>query len=699
MNPDLTYSSSRALELLRLATQDPHAQFRTGQEEAIREIIEGSKRLVVVQKTGWGKSFVYFIATKLLRESGMGPTLLISPLLSLMRNQISAAERMGLVAAKVDSTNSDNANAIEQRFINNEIDILMITEMRLAKSTFQAHVIGSAKKAPSLLVVDEVHCISDWGHDFRPLYRRIESFIRNSPASLRVLGTTATANDRVIEDVRFVFGNQVVIQRGELSRNNLILQTIQLDSHAERLAWIADILPTLAGTGIIYVLTISDSEQVTRWLQFKGVNVRAYHSRVNSEDRAKLEQELLSNGVKALVATSALGMGFDKPDLTFVIHYQMPGSVIAYYQQVGRAGRGVARARGVLLGGAGDNEILNYFRESAFPRRSTVDSLLSALSDSQNGLSISQLETRVNLRGKTIEHALEMLSLESPAPVIEQEGAWYRTTSPLREEFWDRVDQVTATRFAEHEQMQEYLRLKNGHLRFLVAALNGDLSSVMETDAVQLNTAVNAAITQEAVTFLKRTSIPIEPRKRLPGGGVPGLHPGSSLPREFQCEEGRALAYWGDAGWGSAVQRGKYKLNAFQDDLVTAAAALIREWQHEPRIEWVTSIPSLRHPTLVRDFAIKLAHNLGLEYRDAISVASSREPQKIQQNSYFQAVNAAAAFTVDPEKVLLGPCLLVDDIVDSRWTFAAAGKMLRVAGSGPVRPFALATVNGGGSDA
>jgi len=696
MNHSIVFSEPRALELLKIATQDPLARFRPGQLEAIREIVDGTNRIIVVQKTGWGKSFVYFIATKLLREAGLGPTLLISPLLSLMRNQVAAAERMGLFAIRMDSSNPEQEKEAQRLFIENAVDVLMVTEMRLSKLSFQQHVIGAARKGPSLLVVDEVHCISDWGHDFRPLYRRIELFVRNSPTSLRVLGTTATANDRVLLDVKSVFGDRVVVQRGDLSRNNLILQTIRLESRAERLAWMATTLSGLEGTGIVYVLTKADSETVAKWLEHQGIAARAYHSALSSEDRNEIEQELMANAVKVVVATSALGMGFDKPDLTFVIHYQMPGSVVTYYQQVGRAGRGVPQARGILLGGMGDQEILSHFRETAFPSQVTVGLLLDVLDRSEHGLSLSDLEAKVNLRRKTIEHALRLLSLENPAPIVERDDRWYRTTSPLSSKFWDRVERVTAIRVEEKNQMQEYLALSEGHLAFLVAALNGDPSTVAPINADMLPSKVDDGMLQAATSFLKRTLIPIKPRKRLPGGGVPGLHQGSTLPREWQTEEGRALAYWGDAGWGTRVKQGKYELGCFQDELVKASANLIREWG--TKLDWVSAVPSHRHPALVRDFAVKLATELGLEFKDAVYVENEREPQKSQENSYFQAANAAAAFAVDVKEVRSGPCLLVDDVVDSGWTFTAVGKMLRVAGSGPIYPFALAMVLGGGDD-
>jgi ATP-dependent DNA helicase RecQ len=356
----------RAKQLLRLGTGIPGAEFRDSQEKAIRHVVENRGRLLLVQKTGWGKSNVYFIAAKLLREGGSGPALLISPLLSLMRNQILQAERMGVRSERITSDNQENWEEIENKIRNNEVDILLVSPERLANEHFNRGILSLIASRISLLIVDEAHCISDWGHDFRPHYRMIDRLIRNLPENLRLLGTTATANNRVTADLEEILG-PITILRGDLNRPSLYLQTIRLPQQSERLAWLAAQLDTLPGSGIIYTLTKRDTRIVANWLKFKGHKVESYAS--NSENREELETSLLKNKIKALVATTALGMGFDKPDLGFVIHYQMPGSVIAYYQQVGRAGRALKAAYGVLLSGAEEDEITDYFINTAFPTR------------------------------------------------------------------------------------------------------------------------------------------------------------------------------------------------------------------------------------------------------------------------------------------------------------------------------------------
>jgi ATP-dependent DNA helicase RecQ len=391
----MIYNAQRALDCLRLGTGLPNARFREGQEEAIQHIVEGRGRLLVVQRTGWGKSFVYFIATKLLRETRNGSALLISPLLALMRNQIASAERMGVRAVTINSDNQDEWTNVEAALARNEVDILLISPERLVNERFRTQVLAGIAAQIALLVIDEAHCISDWGHAFRPHYRLLERIVRTLPANLRLLATTATANNRVMDDLRMVLGPELDVLRGDLNRPSLALQTLRLPSQAQRLAWLAAQVAVLPGHGIIYTLTVRDAVQVAEWLGSRGFNVASYTSETG-EGRIALEHALLENRVKALVATTALGMGFDKPDLAFVIHYQTLASVVAYYQQVGRAGRAFDAAYGVLLSGVEDTDITDYFIESAFPTGAEVHSVLEALEAAPAGLSVPELLGKVN---------------------------------------------------------------------------------------------------------------------------------------------------------------------------------------------------------------------------------------------------------------------------------------------------------------
>jgi ATP-dependent DNA helicase RecQ len=505
----MVYDSSRALELLRLGAQDPTALFRESQEEAIKDIVEGGYRLLVVQKTGWGKSFVYFIASRLLREMGAGPALLISPLLSLMRNQIAAAARMGVRAARFSHDNREDWGSAAAQLRAGEVDIALSTPEQLSNEQFTNEVLGPVAATISLLVIDEAHCISDWGHDFRPHYRLIQRRITTLPQNLRVLATTATANNRVLADLQTVLGPNLKVSRGDLSRPSLFLQTIVLPSQAERLAWLAEQFETLPGHGVIYTLTVRDAEQVAAWLKQRAHDVAAYHSELEPDQSHALEDALLANQIKALVSTTKLGMGFDKPDLAFVIHYQTPGSVVHYYQQVGRAGRALPAAYGILLSGEEETRITGYFREKAFPSREEVAQLFGALEEAPNGLSIPELMRHVNLSRGRIEKALFLLSLEAAPPVVKQGSKWTLTIARLSEVFWQRAEAITAMRVAEQEQMQQYISLPSGHMEFLIRALDGDPGAFRPPNLPPLPTATDPGLVQEAIAFLRGSSLPL----------------------------------------------------------------------------------------------------------------------------------------------------------------------------------------------
>ncbi len=682
-------TTARALELLRLGTGLQQANFREGQEEAIRHVVEGRGRLLVVQKTGWGKSFVYFIATKLLREAGAGPALLVSPLLALMRNQIAAAERMGARAVTINSDNQDDWAAVEEAVQRDEVDILLISPERLANERFRNEVLAGIAGRISLLVIDEAHCISDWGHDFRPHYRLLERIVRTLPTNLRLLATTATANNRVMDDLQNVLGPNLAVSHGDLHRPSLVLQTIRLPSQAERLAWLAGQLAMLPGHGIIYTLTVRDAVQVAEWLRSRGFNVASYTGETG-EERPRLEQALLDNQVKALVATTALGMGFDKPDLAFVIHYQAPGSVVAYYQQVGRAGRAIKAAYGILLSGVEEKDIIDYFIDSAFPTRAEASSVIAALEAAPEGLSIPELLGKINLSYGRIEKTLALLSLESPAPIVKQGTKWRLTAVNLSEAFWQRAERLTDVRRAEHRQMQDYVSLTSGHMEFLIRALDGDPGTIGPPALPPLPTIADPALVREALMFLRRTSLPIEPRKAWPQGGMPRYGLKGKIPEGLQAQPGKVLCVWGDAGWGGLVRHGKYRDRCFADELVEACANLVREWSPQPPPVWVACIPSLRFPDLVPDFARRLAAALQLPFHMILEKTDARPEQKAMANSTQQARNIDGSLAICAEPLPSGPVLLVDDMVDSRWTLTVAAWLLRSNGSGEVFPLALA---------
>ena len=684
------YSAERALELLRLGSGQVHAIFRDGQEEAIQQMTDGDHRLLVVQKTGWGKSFVYFISTKILREAGCGPALLVSPLLALMRNQIAAAERMGVRAATINSDNIAKWTEVEAKIKQNEIDILLISPERLANERFRAEILSGLSLHVSLVVVDEAHCISDWGHDFRPHYRLLERFIRNMPSNIKLLATTATANNRVVEDLENVLGPNLRISRGDLNRPSLTLQTIRLESKAERLAWLSHQLAALAGHGIIYTLTVRDANQVANWLNSQGFDVEAYTGESGSR-RPELEQALSENRIKALVATTALGMGYDKPDLSFVIHYQKPSSVVAYYQQVGRAGRALNAAYGILLSGKEEDDIANWFIKSAFPTNEEVKEVVAQLEAHPAGLSVPQLLKEVNLSQGRVEKTLSLLALESPPPITKNGRHWQKTEVSLSEDFWERAERLTTLRRIEQQRMREYVHLPFGqHMSFLISELDGDPSDVITSSLQALSEDFPKDKLREANIFLKRYHLPINPRKQWPNGGLKHSNNHGKIAKSYQANSGKVLSFLGDAGLGDLVNVGKNQQQYFSDELIDACVVMFKEWGPQPAPTWVTCVPSLRNPILVPDFAKRLAQALNLSFRVAIEKTDSRLEQNKFNNSFQQARNVDGSLAPVRDQILSGPVLLVDDVILSGWTLTISSWLLRKNGSGEVWPLALA---------
>ena len=702
-------SKTKAMELLRLATKNPEAMFRAGQWEAIDSVSNKREKMLLVQRTGWGKSMVYFISAKALKDAGEGPALIVSPLLSLMRNQIEAAERIGVKAITINSTNSDNWPEIKRQVLDLNFDVLLISPERLANQDFVTNVLSPMAEGLGLLVIDEAHCISDWGHDFRPDYRRLAETIKRMPPNTPLLSTTATANDRVIDDIKSQMGD-IRVARGELMRESLCLQTLRLDHQASRLAWLAEYIPQILDemkellgehkAGIVYVLTKRDADRVTDWLCQHNINAKAYYAGAKSDVfpdtdsyRQHLEHLLQSNQIDVIVATVALGMGYDKPDLSFVIHYQSPGSVISYYQQIGRAGRAIPKAYAVIFSGAEDEDIHQYFRDQAFPKPEIVDQILGYLSNS-NGLTKNELQGRVNIRPKKVEQSLKLLSVENPSPIIKDGAKYHRTT--VRYQMDDeRISRLTALRENEWQQMQKYIDSESCLMEFLANALDDQKACPCHRCSVCLHepiigTEVSEELEQEALLFMRQSEIVLQPRKLVHKGYLPIYGIAGYLGKqEFIAEEGRSLSKWGDVGWGKQVREDKYA-GRFRDELVDAAVEMFEQrWVPSPSPSWVTCVPSKNHPDLVPDFAKRVAAQLQLPFEMCLTKVRSNQPQKIQENAFYQCQNLDGVFSVSGS-IPRGPVLLIDDIVNSKWTFTVISALLRQQGASLVYPMALA---------
>ncbi|WP_269928402.1 RecQ family ATP-dependent DNA helicase [Kocuria massiliensis] len=724
----------RAIAHLRALTGREDAEFHPGQFESIRALVEDRARALVVQRTGWGKSAVYFIASLLMRELGGGPALIVSPLLALMRDQVSAAERAGVRAAAVNSANATEWNDIRSRIEAGDLDVLLVSPERLNNPRFRDEWMPTLMRSCSLLVIDEAHCISDWGHDFRPDYRRIRDLIARLPLGVPVLATTATANHRVVADVQEQLGvsvqrraegdgqvsaggdrngdpgtaetDGIFTLRGPLSRHSLRLGVLNLPDNAARIAWLIEHLRDLPGSGIVYALTISAAEDTARILTESGYEVRAYTGRTDTSEREEAEAALKGNAVKALVATSALGMGFDKPDLGFVVHLGAPSSPVAYYQQVGRAGRATDSADVLLLPGREDPEIWKYFATASMPTQENAEAVLGALASAGRPMSVAALESAVNVKRTSLELLLKVLSVEDAVERVQ--GGWEATGRPWRYDA-ERYERIAEARRREQTAMLDYESGSTCRMQFLADQLDDTTAEPCGRCDVCAGpwypSDVDAESSRRAKHGLVRVGVPVEPRAQWPSGLTKlGIDRKGKIPESERAERGRALARLTDLGWGNRLREifardeaGRPLDMEVPPDVGKACVGVLAEWDWSARPVGVVSVPSSSRPRLVDSLARGLSGAGRLPYLGSLEIspdAAARAPQR-GGNSAFSAAAVWGRFSVGPELAnrlegLRGPVLLVDDLIDSRWTMTMAARELRLAGAEGVLPFGLA---------
>lgn len=669
------------------------ASFREGQDKAILAALS-NQRTLVVQKTGWGKSLVYFLTTRVLRDRGMGPTIVISPLLSLMNNQIDSANKFRLKAVTINSNNKDDWDLIVKDILTDSIDILFISPERLGNKDFVDNVLSKIDKNIGMLVVDEAHCISDWGHDFRPDYRRIVNIIKRLPRNVPLIATTATANNRVINDIKAQLGEDLLILKGPLTRESISIDIIKLGNQAERLAWLKDNLKKLDGTGIIYTLTVDDTKLVTNYLSEKGYKVESYYGGLSAEERAIKEEKLLNNNIKVLVATVALGMGFDKGDISFVIHYQKPGNVVAYYQQIGRAGRAVANSNAILMCGEEDDEISNYFINSAFPTQYEMINVVDAIK-MHSGIGKNQILSFVNMKSGRLEKCLKYLEVDG---AIYKENSKYYPTINNWSPNLDYSNAISEIRRYELKRMNDYIETDDCLMEFIAKELDDTSAKrcgrCMKCRSSSFTNKVNFQSVIDATEFLKGNHMVIEPRKQWPTGIKINSSGKVKIAPEHMMESGIVLCSYGDAGWGKVVREGKYIKENFNDDLVEVSAKVLKPKFSEWDIDSIVYVPSLTRPTLVKNFAYRLAIKLNLPCYDAIEKVANTPQQKTLENSYYQCENVIKGFGIKRGLGYLGNVLIIDDMVDSKWTFTYCTYLLKNGYADKVYPFALAKTSG-----
>ena len=711
----MTDTRASALEILRTLVGRDDADFHDGQFEAIETLVDQRRRALVVQRTGWGKSAVYFVATLLLRRQGAGPTILVSPLLALMRDQVAAAARAGVRAVSINSANAHEWGDVMRQLDADEVDVLLVSPERLNNPAFRDEQLPALISRVGLLVVDEAHCISDWGHDFRPDYRRLRDLIAQMPAGVPVLATTATANSRVVTDVAEQVGMvstaggasvgagtaDVVTIRGPLARTSLRLGVLRLADSRARLAWLLSHIDELPGSGIIYTLTVSAAEDTARLLRDAGHAVRAYTGQTDTAEREESEGLLKANQVKALVATSALGMGFDKPDLGFVLHLGAPSSPVAYYQQVGRAGRATENADVLLLPGVEDEDIWQYFATASMPSQNKAEAVLNALADSGTALSTPALEARVDLRRTPLELLLKVLDVDGA--VTRVKGGWLATGEPWVYDA-ERYERIAAARLAEQQAMLQFERTDACRMEFLQRALD-DESAVPcgrcdNCAGAWYPAEVAAEAAAAAATALDRAGVALEPRAQWPTGVASlGVNVKGNIPVTERLSPGRALARLTDLGWGGALRStfAPGATDAAASPAMTAACIrVLADWGWAERPVAVVSVPSRQHPLLIDSVARALSTVGRLPYLGSLDLVNGGPTGSSGGNSAYRLASVWPGFAVGDDLAAAlqpfagQPVLLIDDLADSRWTLAVTGRLLLRAGAGAVLPFTLA---------
>ena len=668
------------------------ATLRDDQWTAISALVEDKRRALVVQRTGWGKSAVYFVATALLRAQGAGPTVIISPLLALMRNQIGAADRAGIHAVTINSTNVDDWHRIQADIEAGRVDVLLVSPERLNNPGFRDNVLPSLAATAGLLVIDEAHCISDWGHDFRPDYRRIRTMLADLPPGIPVLATTATANARVTADVAEQLGTDVLVLRGALDRESLHLGVVRLKTAEQRLAWLADHLGEFEGSGIVYCLTVAATQEIADYLRGRGHAVAAYSGQTETTEREALEEDLAAGRVKALIATSALGMGFDAT-LGFVVNMGAPQSPVAYYQQVGRAGRGTDRATVVLLPALEDRDIWRYFASLAFPPEQQVRQTLSVLAE-QGTLSTAALETYVDLGRNRLESMLKVLDVDGAARRVQ--GGWTATGEPWTYDA-DRYARVREAREREQQAMLDYLATDACRMWFLRDQLDDPAAEKCgrcdNCGALTLSETVSDAAQESAHAAIERPGVVVEPRKMWPTG-LANL----GLPQKGRisagADEGRAVARLTDLGPGQLLRdlfRAGVADGPVPPALAHAVLQVLGEWR--PDVDAIGFVESARRPALLNDFAGGLARHLEVPILARWSIADpSVPPDAGSANSAHRIAAVSRRFRLDTKEPLDGRrVLLLDDLVVTGWTLTLAAQALGGGGAAAVLPLALGT--------
>jgi len=681
MTADATTRAASAVQAVLTTMAGTEATPRPGQVDAVAALLSANQRVLVVQATGWGKSAVYWAATLARRDEGAGPTIVISPLLALMRDQVAAAERVGIRAATVNSANRDDWDLIFDELARDAVDVLLVSPERLTHPDFMARAMP-ALRSSGLLVIDEAHCISDWGFDFRPDYQRIAKLLVHLDASIPVLATTATATSRVIDDLTFQLGPTTKVIRGPLARRSLSLAVVPGLNAVERFAWVADAIGEFDGSGIIYGLTIDGVHALAAFLREEGHEVEAYTGQTPPDIREQIEARLRANDLKAVVATSALGMGYDKPDLAFCLHVGSPNSPVAYYQQVGRAGRALESAVGVLLPAAeSDQRIWDYFITATLPDPQEAQRVLTLLAE--RPMSTVQLESQLNRPRSRVEILLKQLHVD--AAVSKSGSTWELGARP-----WEydeaKYDRVIRLRRREAEIMSAYARAERCLMQLLIEALDDPAAQPCGTCSVctgrlpKPGTAPDPSTVQRALAAMRRRPNVLEPRKRWPTGGpwkgkIVGM------------EKGRAIVRGEASGWDHITDGVEQADGPLGTDFQQAVRDVLSDWRREglPAIGAVVPMPNLEHPRRVSAIAELAAGIVGAPVREVLSASPLPGPPSQPSLPRVRELEQSLSLLGSAPR---GVVLLVDESTRTRWGLTVAAHLLTSAGTAAVVPFA-----------
>ncbi len=660
-----------------------NASFREGQYEAIEATLS-HKRTLVVQKTGWGKSLIYFVCSKILKAQNKGLTIIISPLLTLMENQIEQATQFNLKCEQLNSSTYERHEEILNGMANNQYDLIFATPETLCKTNIITSL-SSGSINIALIVVDEAHCISDWGHDFRLEYTKIKDIITTLPESTHILATTATANNIVINDINEQFGGDTFISRGSLTRKSLNIQTSVFNDDYEKYAFILQHIQSIPGTGIIYCLTKNDCESLSEFLNMHNISARPFYSGLNNDFNNETLSLFKENKIKAIVATIKLAMGFDKGDVSFVINYDIPKNITLCYQEIGRAGRNIDNAYIIILFSNRDIKINNFFIEQAFPTEEDSLDVYNCVKNN-NGITKRAIQSLVNIQSGKINKSIDFL--EHDGFIYKDNNKYY--TAP-KTYFYNKehYNAITKQRYEDLENMKNIINVKTCLSKYIVNKLDDTTAQNCGkcTNCRQkllFSTNLNEQALREAHNFIDNKYIVIEPRKMWLDGQ-------SNKKIPLINEIGFALTKYNNSFYGDLVKQGKYgDLKGFSDKLLNKVCDVIPKLFAKQKILYITAVPS-KNSTLVEDFTKQVAEKLHLKYIKILEKITNTH-QKDQQNSSYQCSHARSSFKIidniqHPHNYNI---ILLDDMKDSGWTLTVCGYLLREYGFEKVFPFALA---------